>query len=309
MKSCFAVLVILAAAQDVVAPQRAPIEVVEYGEYQPGPEIGKQRADTALGYVDVVEGTHDPVLIARTDVVHAGIGTWFGIKILVPGEPGDDDTVSLRIRVLHPPFRSPGSGELSEREEWEAEVDIGIPRFNGWSFDEPWELAPGRWTIQVLDGDEVVAEQAFEVVVRASAAPGRGRSPSLDRLPKELWERAAVILTGTYTEGRTPCIWVNEDERRWYLTRGFTITGTHRGKIRSPYVEVDLSTPAERPYVCEQCMVPGRHYLLLLRPSPHSMQFLDTDREALRWPNRLGSEEVLAIVEVPADYRLPPEKR
>jgi len=297
-------LAVAAASAEAGAAVGATVEIVEYGEYAPYSETGKERAPgTSLGYVGVVEATRDPVLLTWTDVVVAEVGGWFGIKVLVHGPPSFD-TVPLRIRVLHPPFRNPASGELSEREEWDAEMNIGIPRFAGWSFGEPWELVPGRWTMQVLDGDEVVAELGFEVVLSPSEvedalAGGRPADP-LGRIPEELWERATLIVSGRYEEGRSPCIWVGEDRRVWLLTQGFSITDRFRGEIRGDYVGIELPEPSQTPYLCADCLVPGREYLLLLRPSPASMRFLDTEYEAYHYYNTLGAEELLAIVEVPA---------
>jgi hypothetical protein len=302
----FALLVLLAPASpaQVGVGARSAVEIVEHGEYEPGPEAGKQRApDTSRGYVGVIEATHDPRLLRSTEAIAAGIGGQFGIKLLVQGPPSVE-TVPLRIRVLHPPFRNPATGELSDREEWDAEVNLGIPRFAGWSFDEPWEIAPGPWQIQVLDGEEVVAEQGFEIAAAEPSEAGGGHAEwrpgdVLERIPGELWERASLIVTGRYGEGRSPCIWVGEDLRVWVRMTGFSVTGRYLGELRSDYVGVNLTAPPDTPYVCAECLVPEREYLLLLRPSPDSMKFLGTPAEAYLWYNEIEGEEILAIVEIP----------
>jgi hypothetical protein len=204
--------------------------------------------------------------------------------------------------------------QIVEHGEYEPRSEAGKQRAGGTSLGyvgvvdasaDPWELVPGRWTMQVLDGDEVVAEQGFEVVPTGSPeaeellAVGHPADP-LERLPEELWERATLIVAGRYEEGRSPCIWVGEDTRVWLRIQGFAITDRLRGEVRGDYVGIDLTEPPQTSYVCAECLVPGREYLLLLRPSPESLRFLDTEDEALYWENVLGGEELLAIVEIPA---------
>ena len=67
--------------------------------------------------------------------------------------------------MLHPPARHPATGRVTEREEWDAEANAGLPRFTGWLFDEAWEVVPGPWTIQILERgrDRVLAEKTFAI--------------------------------------------------------------------------------------------------------------------------------------------------
>ena len=41
----------------------------------------------------------------------------------------------------------------------------GDTAYTGWTFEYPWELQPGDWTIAFLDGDAVVASKTFHVTV------------------------------------------------------------------------------------------------------------------------------------------------
>ncbi len=46
-------------------------------------------------------------------------------------------------------------------------MNAGIPRYAGWSFDNPWELVSGRWVIELLDHHGPILRQEFTVVVNA----------------------------------------------------------------------------------------------------------------------------------------------
>jgi len=41
---------------------------------------------------------------------------------------------------------------------------LGRPFFAGWRFDDPWEVEPGRWKIELWLGTSKLAAQEFTVV-------------------------------------------------------------------------------------------------------------------------------------------------
>jgi hypothetical protein len=147
------------------------IQVVEHGQYEPRAEARQLAAgSTSAGHVHEVDALRDPVLIAGSDRIVARRGARFGIKLWVKGSPSSK-TVPVRVRVLHPPLTHPATGRVSDREEWDGRLNVGIPRFTGWSFDEDWEMAAGLWTIQVLYRGKVLAQQGFTVSVEPGSEP------------------------------------------------------------------------------------------------------------------------------------------
>src|SRR5262245_56933145 len=144
-------------------PSPVTVTLWEWGEYEPAPVRAQApAAGTTTGEVHVLDPMAVPRLLQRTDEIRASVGVRFGIRFIVNG-PSFGTVVPVRIRVLHPPMHRP-SRRITEQEEWAMEANARLPRFTGWRFEELWELVPGRWAIQVLDGDVVAAEKAFAIL-------------------------------------------------------------------------------------------------------------------------------------------------
>jgi Domain of unknown function (DUF3859) len=159
----------LLAAGCATGPARptAPptVELWEWGRYEVASHAGDAPAPrTTMGTVHVVPPLDTPRLLERTERIPAAVGMRFGVRFIAR-QPGGPSIIPLRVRVLHPPTRNPATGRVTEREEWDAEANASLPRFTGWLFEAPWEVAPGPWTIQILDRerDLVLAEKTFIV--------------------------------------------------------------------------------------------------------------------------------------------------
>ncbi len=107
-------------------------------------------------------GQADPELAHAGPVVPMALGTLFGIRCVVLGAP-KGSIVVMRLRMTHPPTANPATGIAATQDEWDWPINIGIPRFGGWRFEKPWELAAGDWKMQVFYGDSLMAERTFQV--------------------------------------------------------------------------------------------------------------------------------------------------
>jgi hypothetical protein len=137
--------------------------VVEFGEFkarQTGPKIPAK--DTAAGWVKSI-GSQYPKLAHAGAKVVARLGNTFGIGRVIRGRP-ESAVVDAHVRVIHPPTTNPETGVTTIVDEWDQTTVIGIVRFDGWSFYEPWAMVPGKWTIQLFYADRKLVEQTFEVV-------------------------------------------------------------------------------------------------------------------------------------------------
>ena len=142
-------------------------EIVNCGEIQGAPSVGTTAApQTATGYVRTMPGEETPTFKPGCPNIEAAVGTRFGIQVVAKGAPGLK-AVPLVTRVTHPEMRNPKSGEATTVDQWASPMNAGIPRVTGWSFDEPWELVPGRWRIEMLDeAGKVLAAKDFVVTVK-----------------------------------------------------------------------------------------------------------------------------------------------
>lgn len=136
-------------------------EVAEFGEFSAEREYPAppQPGDDMLSPKGMVEGLH---LVRRTDTLEAQLCLHFGVVIRrLPGGPA----LPPRLTVLstHPRLTRP-DGASGTRDSFTTATD-GDTAYTGWTFEYPWELQPGDWTIAFLDGAEVVASKTFHVTV------------------------------------------------------------------------------------------------------------------------------------------------
>lgn len=137
--------------------------IVDYGIYETIRVDEQESPATTEGAVHVLHPRLDPVLREKTTRVPARVGVHFGFRFQLDGEPQLAEA-PVTVRVLHPEFTNPQTGKKSTTEEWNAAVNIGLPRFTGWAFDQSYELAPGTWRLQVLREGKVILQKEFVVV-------------------------------------------------------------------------------------------------------------------------------------------------
>jgi hypothetical protein len=136
-------------------------EIVEYGLFDKV-SIGSRKADSVLtGKVDEVPKVK---LQQQTTTIPATLGTSFGITVKLTGSPLGE-TVDCSIRWIRPKLTNPETGQSSERSEFPSRRPIGEVTPTGFTFEHPWELVPGTWTVQVIYDSKVLAEKRFNVVL------------------------------------------------------------------------------------------------------------------------------------------------
>jgi hypothetical protein len=167
-----ALVVSAVAARADMAPPRVGdgIVFVEAGLFCPLTATGREAApDTERGYVDVI----DQIMTAdfATTTVPGEVGIGFGIRFKLPeGAPSR----AARIVTTHPPFGSPPV----TTESYATTVHGDSTNASLFTFDFPYEIALGEWTLSVEIGGEIVLSQRFNVVpaeesfIRASMCDG-----------------------------------------------------------------------------------------------------------------------------------------
>lgn len=147
----------------LATPPELSARMVDFGLYRSAHMGRRQDARVAGGLIYSLGRE----LLRQTDQVPATIGSGFGFRYVLQGQ-GEDAEVT--VRVLHPvPLRDPESGRSIAVSEWQQRLPLGQVNWNsGWNFDHPWELVPGRWTIQLHGGSNgqsrLLLEKHFEVV-------------------------------------------------------------------------------------------------------------------------------------------------
>jgi hypothetical protein len=127
--------------------------------------------------------------------------------------------------------------------------------------------------------------------------PQNQKSPSeFYHIPEQVRAKATIIVTGTFAQGRSPCIFMPDGSRRWALESRFHITKVYRGKVGGKSISINSAILPKTEYVSEK-LEEGRDYLVLLRPSEESMKVIMAGKYVSVW-DALSEEEIIAIVEL-----------
>jgi len=140
------------------------IDVMDYGIYTAN-KTATAKNDLGLAH-DVVNNIQ---LVAATRTIDLQPGMKFGFRYTIFGSP-QDAPVTIRQVVIFPPegVLSPEKG-LIHTHAFSTTVPIGVPgTFAGYGVEDPWELVPGIWTIQLWIGDKKFAEQSFTVTTKGT---------------------------------------------------------------------------------------------------------------------------------------------
>lgn len=115
------------------------------------------------------------------------------------------------------------------------------------------------------------------------------------KLPEEVREQATIIVTGSYVQGRGPCIFMADGSRRWALESWFNVAKVYRGKIEGKSIHIS-SRLTKTEHVSVKLEV-GKQYLVLLRPGDESVE-AGKGRRSVPSLDVLGDEEIIAILEL-----------
>ena len=115
------------------------------------------------------------------------------------------------------------------------------------------------------------------------------------QIPEPIRGRATVIVSGRYGRGRSPCLFMPDGTRRWFLDSWFDVKKVYRGEVGSQLIRVNTAMLPKTGYVKERLEREGE-YLVLLRPGVEKMKRIRT-REGVSFWDALKGEEIIAIVE------------
>jgi hypothetical protein len=144
-------------------------EVVRAGTYSLGNMSTKRDASGVLQ-----SAVPDPRFVQRARTVRAKIGVTFGFQFKINGAP-DGGLVTLRIvtRYPRPGAMPPGAAHPLRTTEQPLRRKLNHVIEAGYTLQEPWELIPGRWAIEVWSGDRKLGQQEFTLVPESSTGPFR----------------------------------------------------------------------------------------------------------------------------------------
>ena len=137
----------------------------------------------------------------------------------------------------------------------------------------------------------------FSIVLLLMLVPQNQKLPdAFHQLPEEVREKATVIFTGTYGEGRGFCQFLPDGTRRWALEPYFNVKRVYRGEVGGKTIHINSRVSPKINEVSVNLEV-GRDYLVLLRPNEESMKVIKAGEYVPVWDAPHG-EEIIAIVKL-----------
>ncbi len=103
-------------------------------------------------------------LITATDTIPAAIGTEFGVEYRLTGMPdGAEATLHFVFAYPAPGIADPTSAKPILSDTFDRQKKIGAVNYLGYGFENPWELVPGTWTMEIWSGDRKLASESFTI--------------------------------------------------------------------------------------------------------------------------------------------------
>lgn len=103
-------------------------------------------------------------LINETQIIPAKVGTTFGFRFVIHGNPKGQRT-NLRSVFSFPPMTNATTGQTYTR--FEANISVPLEDKDAamyYDLTHPWEVVPGKWTFQIFDNDKKLLEEDFSLV-------------------------------------------------------------------------------------------------------------------------------------------------
>ncbi len=135
------------------------IFITDFGIYTPQRDEGVTLPKGVPRYT-----VDDVQLVVETNTIPAKLGTKFGFRYRIVGNSWDAP-VAIKVVTLYPPAGavSPKLGLIHSASILKT-AHIGASNAIAYSADEPWEMVPGVWTIQLWVGSKRFAERTFIMI-------------------------------------------------------------------------------------------------------------------------------------------------
>jgi hypothetical protein len=143
-----------ASAQDSIG-----VEIVERGLYTM--EVVEVRQDPSGVSHDVVRNICH---ISSSTSVPMKRNAHFGFRYRLTGVP-EGQEVEVQAVTRYPTTVTPPDGPRSiAASGYTGRLKAGVVSYHGYGFDYDWELIPGRWWLEIWQGNRRLAAQPFDVV-------------------------------------------------------------------------------------------------------------------------------------------------
>ena len=106
----------------------------------------------------------DVQLLSESPADTARVGIGFGVRFRSSGEPrGAQATLRSVWKIPEPGIHNPTNNNTFRQSVVDFTTAIGSVHWRGYGFDQPWEVVPGTWTIEIWQGDRKLLEHSFTI--------------------------------------------------------------------------------------------------------------------------------------------------
>ncbi|MGE3303607.1 MAG: DUF3859 domain-containing protein [Hyphomonadaceae bacterium] len=142
------------------AQQAERAEILEFGTYE-AQELSSAIGVDGLAYAETTQFRW----LQRAQTIPGAPGVGFGFRYRLDGAPAGAHVALRKVVIFPAPGLKPPGKPAVMRSERVIDATIGETSDTGWRFDEPFEIAPGGWTFQLWQGDRLLIEKKFTVVL------------------------------------------------------------------------------------------------------------------------------------------------
>jgi len=176
----FLALLLAVGAALAQTPKVERLEISDFGTYS----VDRESKGRDSHGVKLATGTNIQHQETKT-AIPAQIGTSFGFRSKIIGEP-EGATVALRKVIVFPaPGLQPTPGKRVTRDESTIEATIGETRADLYTLEDNFELVPGTWVVELWFGGRKLASESFTLEkTDASAKPDTASKPGATAKPK-----------------------------------------------------------------------------------------------------------------------------
>ena len=152
-------------AQDMRADMHVDrLEIVESGFYDAANTTVTATSPSAGAVTGGVQELRDVKLLAQPPAATARVGIGFAVRFRSFGERAGERAMLRSVWKIPPPgIVDPASGATFHESVAEFATTIGSNHLRGYSFDQPWEIVPGTWMLEIWQGDRKLLEKSFEI--------------------------------------------------------------------------------------------------------------------------------------------------
>jgi hypothetical protein len=150
-----------ARAQDMRVDR---LEIVESGFFD--------SADTKVTGAKEAEGSVTGVvqqlsalrMLPEPPAKSARIGISFGVRFRSFGERNGERAMLRSVwKIPEPGIVNPTNHTTYRQSAADFPTVIGTNHWRGYGFEQPWEIVPGTWTLEIWQGDRKLLEKSFEI--------------------------------------------------------------------------------------------------------------------------------------------------